>query len=76
METKYTPEQIIEITIRNLNGINVPAGLTEQIGIPILQNINNLRECLKLMTAKPEEEPIDLGTIDLDEAEEKHEEDA
>ena len=70
MENKkeYTPEEIIEITINNLNNISVPVGLQQQIGIPLLQNVNNLKEALRIMTA-PKEEPIDLGEINLDDEE-------
>ena len=44
---KLTVKQVLEITIQNLESIMVPAGLTEQIAIPIAQNANNLRECIK-----------------------------
>jgi len=66
-EKKYTPEEIIDITINNLSNISVPAALTEQISIPIIQNIGNLRKALEIMTKPAEEEPIELGEIDLEE---------
>ena len=62
----YTPEEIISITINNLSNISVPAGLAEQITIPIVQNIGNLKKAYELMI-KPKEEPINLGEIDLGE---------
>lgn len=70
-EKKYTPEEIVSITINNLSSISVPAGLTEQIAIPIAQNINNLRKVMELLT-KPQEEVFDLGEINLDEEEKKN----
>lgn len=69
MESKeYTPIEIIDITIGNLSNINVPAGLTEQIGIPMMQNINNLKILKKKLEEPVEasEEIINLGTVDLE----------
>ena len=48
-EKTYTPEEIIEITIKNLEQIEVPAFMVEKIGIPICQNITNLKICLQEM---------------------------
>ena len=62
---EYTNEQIVEITIQNLSGIQMPNGpmtvaeFTEKIGIPLVQNINNLKILLNQMreqTAKQEKE--------------------
>ena len=68
METKkdYTTAEIIEITLNNLGAIDIPGALIEKIGIPIAQNINNLRIALdKLKGDEPE--VVDLGEINLDE---------
>lgn len=56
MEKDFTPIEIIDITIGNLSNISVPAGLTEQIAIPIAQNINNLRILKKKL-----EKPVDIS---------------
>ena len=45
MET-MTVKEVLEITIKNLEGIQVPVALLESIGVPIRQNANNLRECI------------------------------
>jgi small basic protein len=47
MEERMTVEQVIGIVIGTLSGIRVPAELTEEIGIPVLRSIQNLRECLR-----------------------------
>ena len=82
MENKeYTTIEIVDITINNLCGINVPAGLTEQIGVPLAQNITNLRILKEMIEKDAEErakeaEHVELGDIDLGEAEEAGEEKA
>ena len=45
-EKKYTIQEVLEITIRNLGSIQVPVGLMQTIGVPITQCIGNLRECV------------------------------
>lgn len=63
---KYTAEEIVQITINNLSGILVPAGLTEQIGIPIAQCISNLNVLRQMMQEAPKgEEPDELKEIDF-----------
>lgn len=66
-------EDALRMIADNLCGIMVPAGLTEQIGIPIISAVKSLRECVRAMQApnRPEGIPkdadaIDLGTVDLD----------
>lgn len=50
---------ILEITINNLNNIRVPAALLEEIGIPIVQNVNNLYECVNALKAEGDENKSD-----------------
>lgn len=62
MEEKknYTPEEVINITINLLGQINVPAGMAQQIAVPISQGINNLQIALEIMknsTADKPDEP-------------------
>ena len=45
-EKKMSIKEVLEITIRNLTNISVPVGLTETIGMPIMQNVGNLRQCV------------------------------
>ena len=72
----YTTIEIVDITIANLNNISIPAGLTEQIAIPLAQNINNLKILKQKLEAPPitaevpaEEEGFDLGELDFEEKE-------
>ena len=52
-----TPEQVIEITINNLKGINVPVELHEQIATPIIKSMGNLQLILDAWAkAKAEKE--------------------
>lgn len=39
-------EEVLQLTINNLKGIQVPVELSESIGVPILRNINNIQLCL------------------------------
>lgn len=55
MEEKMTVEQLLGVTVNLLNGINIPAGLIEQIGIPVSRAINYLQLCIDAMRKKPEE---------------------
>lgn len=41
---QVTVAQVVEMTIQDLEGINVPVSLIEQIGTPIRQAVHNLRE--------------------------------
>ena len=53
----YSVEQVIQFTMDILNGIMIPAGLSESVGIPISKAIGNLgvlMEAAKNM--KPNEE--------------------
>ena len=53
---EYTKEQIVEITINNLAAINVPALLAEQIGIPVMKSIGNLKILQQMMKQEDEED--------------------
>lgn len=59
MEKEYTPIEIVDITIRNLSNINVPAMMVEQIGIPLIQSINNLRILREKITPVENAEQIE-----------------
>lgn len=81
METKktVTVNELLEITINNLNAIQVPMGLMQSIGYPLAGNIENLKKCLAALNQPPQEQPqeeppmedVDLGEIDLTESEEE-----
>lgn len=64
---ELNPKEVVEITINNLCAINVPAGLMEQIGVPLYQNINNLKILLQAMNdAEKEPEPdLNIGELNL-----------
>ena len=59
MEEKknYTPEEVINITINLLGQINVPAGMAQQIAVPISQGINNLQIALEIMKNSAADKP-------------------
>lgn len=46
MENVVTVKQVVEETIKLLNGINVPAEKIREIGIPIMQAVENLNMCI------------------------------
>lgn len=46
MESQYSVKEVIEIVVRQLGKIQVPVEMMEQIGIPIVREINNLKQCL------------------------------
>ena len=60
---EYTKEQIIQFTIDNLSAINIPARLSEQIGVPIQKSIANL----EIVNAMFEEEKKPAKTSEIDE---------
>ena len=80
MEEKkqVTPMEGLNIAVNQLNSINVPVGLTEQIAIPLARAINLIQQCIPLVQekvpeesaikeAKPEDVPEDAEIIDLGE---------
>lgn len=46
----YSVAEVLQITLNQLSGIQVPVGLIESIGVPILDSINNLRNCLQALS--------------------------
>lgn len=42
-----TVKDALKVVVTDLSNICVPAGLVDQIGIPIAQSIHNLQECIK-----------------------------
>lgn len=45
-QKQMSVEEVLQLTINNLKGIQVPVELSESIGIPILRNINNIQLCI------------------------------
>ena len=58
MET-MTVKEALEATVRILNGIEVPVGYMQKIGIPIANAAGNIIECIRAMDEadKKKEEP-------------------
>ena len=52
-------ERVIEITVQNLLRIRVPLAQMEDIGLPIYQAVNNLKECIRAITDAQKEVPKD-----------------
>lgn len=46
----YSVAEVLQITLNQLSGIQVPVGLIESIGVPILDSIDNLRNCLQALS--------------------------
>lgn len=46
MDQTMTVEEVVRNTIGILNGIQVPAGLSSAIGVPVEQAIHNLNLCV------------------------------
>ena len=44
-----TVEEVLQATVGMLEGIRVPAGLIDEIGIPLARSISNLRQCVAAM---------------------------
>lgn len=63
-----TIKQVLEITTRNLEGINVPVSMIQQIGIPLMNSIGNLRQCINAIG-----EPIEPQEEVSEESEEEEE---
>ena len=56
-EKKVSVIDVLEMSVNNLSAIMIPAGMTEQIGIPIAREINNLKACIQAVKAHGEEKP-------------------
>lgn len=59
MQKEMTVEQVIQITIDNLQRIPITVGEVERIGIPIQQSVSNLEECIKAFRRERGELPDD-----------------
>lgn len=46
MEKEMTIEEVLEITIRNLKGIQIPVEMSESIGARVLGCIRNIQMCV------------------------------
>ena len=69
---EYTNEQVIQFTISNLSDINIPARLSEQIGIPVQRAITNLEIVLNMIAEdKKPKEIAEIDEIDFGGNEEK-----
>lgn len=49
MDRTYTVREVVEITTEMLKGIRVPAEYTEEIGLPVMNAIKNLRVVAQTM---------------------------
>ena len=63
MDQKYTVEEVIQFTINILAKINVPGIYVREIGIPIMNAIDNLTVLKQKMSSEAKEEDDD-GTPD------------
>ena len=43
---KMSVKDVLEIVLRTLSNVQIPAALVEQIGIPVFDSIRNLRACI------------------------------
>ena len=67
---KQSIKDIIQVTINNLSSIRVPAGLMEEIGMPIVQNIQNLDMCLQMIQEQEHCEAANGGIFGENESKE------
>ena len=54
-QKQMSVEEVLQLTINNLKGIQVPVELSESIGVPILRNINNIQLCLNAFHEQKEQ---------------------
>lgn len=68
-----TLKQALQETNNILNGISVPMGLFQQIGMPIMSAMGNLNECINAIGDVPEaeSEQAPIGRQEPDPNEEK-----
>jgi hypothetical protein len=64
-----TKEDVIRVTILTLNNIMVPAGMSEQIGMPILGAVKNLRIVEEMIKRENELKEAEKEGEDPDERE-------
>ena len=61
---KHTVRDVIGMTVRDLGQIKIPAELIEEIGIPIMNALHNLKQCEEAIdremaaAAPAEDEPV------------------
>lgn len=55
-EKKLTVEEVLDMTVRQMSEISVPAGMIDQIGIPLARAIGNLNAVLDALRANKEAE--------------------
>ena len=67
MEEKLTIRQVLEITMRLLEGIEVPMKYMERIGSPIMNAIHNISACIEASKLAEGKTPPDV--IDAEEPE-------
>lgn len=83
MEETMSKERVLEETIKILNNISLPAGLSIAVGTPICHAVNNLQVLREMLQAekqkkdtpeeKPAEEPERTSAEEPEEAEETEE---
>ena len=56
MENQMTIDQVLRITINEMEGLKVPVGLMDEIGIPIARAISNIRLCIQAVEASREQQ--------------------
>ena len=55
MNSQMTVQEVLNVTMNNLGAIAVPVALSEQIGMPIVNAINNLRLCVEALEKAKEQ---------------------
>ena len=55
-EKKLTVEEVLDMTVRQMEEISVPAGMIDQIGIPLARAIGNLNAVLEALRGNKEAE--------------------
>lgn len=54
-EKTMTLEEVITDAIQKLSNINIPVAFTENIGVPVVQVVRNLQQCMVFLEAKRKE---------------------
>ena len=58
MKVKVTVKELLEMTIKELEAINVPARYANDIARPIWQSIQNLRQCVEAFPEDKQPEEV------------------
>ena len=63
-----TIDQVLEVTVEILNGIMIPVGLMEKVGVPISHAVGNLQLCVEEIRKEsaPKEEEADEPEADAE----------